>query len=209
MEPLSYPISDIALVIKRYSHDVRNALNGMEIELTSLGEAATDPAVLESVKRLREAGAEVGRLIQGLSSKYSTETAAILPVIQIAERWSADARYLAPHNILEWNIVAGSQVVWGEAGLIRSLLKDMLELAVAINGKRSLRIDCRCEEGRAVFTITAREGNKVVRNLDFHQAYWTVLRRLAERNQGIMDPAYLGSSDSSSLRLSFPLHAVA
>ena len=42
MESPSYSLSDISRVVKRHTHDVRNALNGMELELALLEENTND-----------------------------------------------------------------------------------------------------------------------------------------------------------------------
>jgi light-regulated signal transduction histidine kinase (bacteriophytochrome) len=203
---ISYSLNDIALVVKRHTHDVRNALNGMELELALLSDSATDPATREAVRRLREAGVEIGRLMQGLSAKYGTEESSAVPVVQIAERWNADAHQVATGVSLEWNIRLGSEMVCIESGLVRSLLKDVLEMAVRIGSKRSLQIDCHCEDGQAFFEISAKDCNAGIGIINSQQTYWEALRRLAERNHGLMTPATLSSTGSFPMRLSLPLH---
>jgi hypothetical protein len=207
MELFSYVSNDIAVVIKRHTHDVRNALNGMELELTLLGDgAAADPAVRGAVKRLREAGAEIGRLMQGLSSKYGMESPTVLPAVQIAERWNADARHVASNTPLQWNIQLGAETVCVEAGLIRSLLKDALEVAVSISGRRSLEINCRCDGGHICFEIAVENVRASAGIIDSQQAYWTALGRLAERGQILMQPELLSLNGSFPIRFSLPLH---
>lgn len=205
MEISSYPLNDIAVVIKRHTHDVRNALNGMELELTLLGEGATDPAAREAVKRLREAGAEISRLMQGLSSKYGTESPCVLPAIQIAERWNADARHVASDTPLQWNIQLDGEAVCVDAGLIRSLLKDALEMAVRISRRRPLQVSCRHDEGRVVFEIAAEGGQANAEIIGSQQAYWTALRGLAEHGQILVRPEMLSARGSFPMQLSLPL----
>lgn len=207
MEPFSYPSEDIAVVINRHTHDVRNALNGMEIELTLLGEgAATDPAMRDAVRRLRAAGAEMSRLMQGLSSKYAMQSPGVIPAIQIVERWQADSRHVASDAPLSWSMQLGDGTVWVEAGLIRTLLKDALEMAHRISGKRPLQINGRCEGGRIVFEIAGEDGGASTGLIDSQQAYWAALRGLAERGQILMRPEILSPHDCFPMQLSMPLH---
>jgi light-regulated signal transduction histidine kinase (bacteriophytochrome) len=206
MEPFSYPLKDIALVIKRHSHDVRNALNAMELELTLLDDGAIDPATREAVRRLRAAGAEIGGLMQGISSKYGMEPASMVPALQIAERWNADARHVVTEASLDWSIRLGGEVVCTEASLVRSLLKDALEMALRITRERSFQINCRCDDGHAVFEIAARDGNAGAGIINSQQAYWAALCRLAARNHGLMRPVMLSPTGSFPIQLVLPLH---
>ncbi|MBI1840538.1 MAG: HAMP domain-containing histidine kinase [Verrucomicrobia bacterium] len=207
MEPFSYLANDIGMVIKRHTHDVRNVLNGMELELTLLSDGATaDPATRAAVKRLRKAGAEIGQLMQGLSSKCVMESPGVIPAVQIAERWNADARDVTSRIPLQWNIQLGEELVCVEAGLIRSLLKEALELAVRIGGRRSLQINCRRDDAHICFEIAVEGARPGAGIIDFQQAYWTALRGLARRGQILMRPEILSPDSSLSMQLSVPLH---
>jgi signal transduction histidine kinase len=206
MDTPSSPFNDIAAVIKRHVHDVRNALNGMELELTLLAEDISGQAARDAVKRLREAGAEIGRLMQGLSSKYAIESPCVIPAIQIVERWNADARHMASDVRLQWNVQLGGEAVCVEAGLIRSLLKDALEMAVRISGRRSLQINCRCDGEHICFEIAAEDAQASAGIIDSQQAYWTALGGLAKRGQILMRPETLSPDDSFPMQVSLSLH---
>jgi hypothetical protein len=189
----TYSLGDVALV------------NGMELELTLLGQSATDPATSDAVRRLREAGAEIGRLMQGLSLKYGMEGSSAVLMIQLAERWNADARHFAAGAALEWNIRLADEMVRVEPGLVRSLLNDALGMAVRISSKRPLQINCRIEDGQGVFEIAAQDVHVSAGTINSHLTYWAALGRLAERNHGSMRPSVLSLSGSFPMRLSFPL----
>jgi len=206
METISYSLNDVALIVKRHTHDLRNALNGIELELMVLEGEVTDAATRKAIERLRDSGAELSRLIQGLSSKYSLEGVGSVPAIQMAELWNADARYVAAGVEVEWNIRLASECVVVEVGLVRSLLKDMLELAVRIRGKRPLQIECRCEGGCIQFSIATASGAVGAGIVESQQTYWAALRRLGERTQAAITPVRLSCADSFPMRISFPIH---
>ena len=207
MEPPSYALSDIAQVVKRHTHDVRNALNGMELELALLDESTKDPAARAAIKRLRDAGSGIGRLMQAVSSKYGLEQPCVIPAVQVAERWSAGARHLGAEIPIEWSISLDRESLYAESGLIRSLLEDILDVAIRLNRKRPLRVHCHAREGRAVYEITAKDGhvpsNAVVEG---QQPYWAALCRLAERCEGTLGPAKLTVGGSFPMMLSLPVH---
>jgi len=207
MEPPSYALSDIARVVKRHAHDVRNTLNGMELELALLDEGTKDLSARAAIKRLRDAGSEIGRLMQALSSKYGMDPPCLVPAVQVAERWSAGSRHLSGEISMDWNISLDRECLYVEPGLIRSLLDDILEVAVRLNRKRPIHIQCGADNGRAVYAIKATDGqppsNAVI---DAHQPYWTAMGHLAERCQGAIFPEILTSSGSFPMWLSLPVH---
>lgn len=203
METISYSLNDVALMVKRHSHDLRNALNGIELELMVLEGEATDAATRKAIERLRDSGAEMSRLIQGLSSKYSLEGAGSVPAIQLAELWNADARSVAAGVELEWNIRLSCECIVVEVGLARTLLKDVLELAVRIGGKRPLQIECHSEGGCVLFSIAAASGAVGAGIIDSQQAFWAALRRLGERTQAGISPMTLSCVGSFPMCVSF------
>ena len=207
MEPITYSLNDIAVLIKRHSHDVRNVLNGMELELTLLEETNASPAARDAIERLRDAGTELGRLVRDLSAAYSLEPAASLPAIQIAELWQADAHRIASGTTLNWTMRLASENVSAEAGLLRCILKEMVTAAIRLAGKRPLQIDCRCEDGRVVFEITTSKGQAGASVVEGQQSYWATLGRLAERNQITTEPRTLTADDSFPMRVSLPVAA--
>lgn len=203
MSPPLYPLSDVATITKRHVHDVRNALNGMELELTLLEGSARDGDTREAINRLRQAVSETGRLMQRMASRYATQDASTVSALQISEQWRIDARYVVPEAPLEWKIDLSTESVCVEPGLIRSLLCDMLQTAVSIAGRKMLHVTCRSEGGRLAFEIVLNGGTAIAGMIEAQRGYWTALRRLAERNQGTMEPEHLGAT-GFPLRLMLP-----
>ena len=54
--------------VGQFTHDVRNGLNAIELQLTFLGEISTDPEAVEEVKRLRNSLSEVTRHLQAVKT---------------------------------------------------------------------------------------------------------------------------------------------
>ncbi len=206
MNATCYSIEDLAVVIHRHAHDVRNALNGMELELAVLDENSPDPALKSAVKRLRGAAAEIGRHLQALSSKYGVESPCVLPAFQIAERWQADAWHLGTCPPIEWELRFDDEMVRVESGLTRWLLNDALDLAIKCSGRRPLRIRCRGETGCATFSVEPVEPTRVPLLSEATRAYWDVVCRLAERNGGRMEPSPLAPDQCFPMRLVLPIH---
>ncbi|MBL9169448.1 MAG: HAMP domain-containing histidine kinase [Verrucomicrobiales bacterium] len=199
--PVLYPLKDVSLMVKTYSHDLRNTLNGMDLDLTLLSEANSEPIVLEAIKRLQSTATEIGRQVQGLMSKFALESPSQIPVIQIVERWKMDGALLDITPEVHWIIEPEDEVIYGEASLIRNLLWEMLQLAQRICPRKLLKLTCTCRGGKAVFEILVPEAPAEPRRVQLQQAYWQALRRLAERGVGRLDPPQIEENQPLSLRL--------
>ena len=203
------PLSDVSVLIRHHAHEVRNALNGMELELTLLDHGAPAPGTQEAIARLRQAVTQIGGCVQGLSAKFGTETPSPILALQIAERWAADARHwLASAG--DWQIQLSDEIVCVEPALICTLLLELLEMAVRMAGDAPLLFRCQRERDRVLFEVARAErgGDSQgmgLEMMDAQQSYWTALRRLAERNQGVVEPERLASG-STAWRLSLPVY---
>jgi hypothetical protein len=200
----TYSLPDVALIVRRHAHDVRNALNGMELELTLLDHESNRPGTREAIARLRQAVSEIGRCVQGLSGKYGTEDVAPILALQISERWKADARHVAPDASIEWHIKFSDEPVAVESGFIRTLLLEILDMAIRIGGTARLQTSCRRELNRALFEVSAVGSGAASEIISTERVYWVALQRLAERNQAVLEPSQLGAG-GFPLRLWLPL----
>src|SRR4030095_3518036 len=139
--------------------------------------------------------------------KFGTDPPCLIPAVQVAERWGAWARHLDTEVPIEWNISLDRESLFVEPGLIRSLLEDLLDIATRLHRKRPLKVQCRFENGRAVYEIQAKDdqtlSNAVV---DAHQPYWAALCRLADRCHGVIFPAAISAGGSFPMLLSLPVH---
>lgn len=207
-EPTSttYSLYDVAIVTKQHVHDVRNVLNGMDLELTLLEIATKDAKQLETVAHLRKSVSKLSNLMQGISAKYATDEAQPTLALHIAERWNFDAIQIAGGVQLKWDIQLTKESVDVESRLIRALLIDLLEQAFKINAQGSLHINCRSEGGNVIFEITTTDKGKHLKVIDTQQTYWSAIRHLAQRNRGIIEPEVL-SADCFPLRLVLPQSA--
>lgn len=201
-----YPLQDISLMVKTYSHDLRNILNGMDLDLTMLHEASSDANTREAIKRLQATTAEIGRQAQGLISKYGTETPFDIAVIQLAERWRLDAGLLENGPPLHWVVEPSDHLVYGEAGLIRNLLWEMLLISQRIAPRKPLHLTCRCEAERAIFQVAVPNARVELRRAELQDGYWRALGRLAQRGEGQLLPAVLGETQDLLLQLMLPAH---
>ena len=77
--------------ISQLTHDIRNGLNAVELQLTFLGEISTDPEAVDEVKRLRNTLGNVTRQLQMLRTAASA-TVSPYPLEYPAEDLFEDLR---------------------------------------------------------------------------------------------------------------------
>ena len=71
---VAVPFERVAVMVRQLTHDVRNGLNGMELQSAYVAELLRDPEdaadALDALKRLRELIAENGRMLQRFSARF-------------------------------------------------------------------------------------------------------------------------------------------
>lgn len=202
------PVCDLNLVVKRHTHDVRNVLNGIEIELTLLDEShAGDPVLKQAFIRMRQTVTELNKLVRGLAAKFGTDTPKEVAALQIAERWRNDSRLMNEEGYLDWDIHLGNETVWLDPSLIRSLLSEGLEMLVRSNPGRPTRVRCWTSAGMVVYQVEPLQwGTDHVRRLLGQQPYWSALRSIGESAGIAMLPEKLESLSVEPLRFELACH---
>lgn len=203
-DPFLIPLEEIAAVVKAHAHDVRNSLNGMELEFTLLEENAGQPELKGAVKRLRAEVAHIDRMVRHFSAKYTPERAAPVSALNLAERWKADSARLYPAEALLWEIQMDESMLLVEVGLTRSLLHDLLAIASRNCRQQRLSVRCHREGGAAVFEVAVEKSAAPIRGDELQLIVWNAMCRLSARNHGSLQPENLAGA-AFPLRLTLPV----
>ena len=109
------PWERIERFVGQLTHDVRNGLNALELQLTFLGEISTDPEAIEEVKRIRGSLADITRHLQavrtatGTISLHQFDYPAIEFFEDLKERFERSQSALKDR--LQWRIQAGTEAL--------------------------------------------------------------------------------------------------
>jgi hypothetical protein len=194
--------ASVAAWIKRHTHDVRNVLNGMEMELTLILEAKDDTDQLAAVQRMRQEMRCAEALLRTLAGKFVVETKATICVSDLAEQWMSDARSLLPARAITWNLEAGTSRMEAEIGLLRGLLSDLLLLTARKDPRSSLEAACRVGDAHVIFSVTCSSpAAENSRSAPLEPLLWSSLRTLAARASGSL------TETPPSYQLTFPVSA--
>jgi len=83
------PISSaevIAALVRRHTHDLRNSLNGIELELTLLAEATEKAEQATSIEKARQELRAAEAMIRLFAAKFAVEDKTTVCVSDVAEQ---------------------------------------------------------------------------------------------------------------------------
>ena len=157
-EAPTVPWERVERFMGQFTHDIRNGLNAIELQLTFLSEISTDPEALTEIKQLRGTLGEVSRQLQAVKLKTSLSTVHSMeyPAGDFFEdlRERFERQHTAAVDRVQWRIAtAGSLLVDPELSL--AALLEILGNALSFAPER----------GAITFQVTAADTPGVVVNI--------------------------------------------
>lgn len=178
----------LGALVRRHTHDLRNFLNGMELELALLGELAAETERSAALQRIRREMKHAEAMIRSFGAKFIVESKSFVCASDLAEQWRSDARGLLPECSIAWDIQAGEALLHAEAPLLRSILGDLLGLTARRYPRAPLEAGCRAAQDRVVFSIACRNPKMEHAGRDPHeQLLWSSFQYFACRNDGLLE----------------------
>jgi len=196
----------VGALVKRHTHDLRNFLNGLGMDLALVSESTDAVEKLAAVKRIHREMKCAETMLRSFAAKFVVEARTPVCVSDFVEQWMSDARTLLPDCPIAWDIKAGDALLHVEPGLLRSILSDLLIFTSRKSSGQPLNAGCFSENSRVAFSISCAIANKDNRHSDpFDDLLWSSLQNLSARNSGLLETLTLPSADRFSCRLSFQL----
>lgn len=139
MSSNSVDLSSVASFVRQHTHDIRNHLNGIDLEAALLAEIVTDPEAVESVTRLRSQIRSLADELKTLSGKFSRPAATLTPIDarEIFLIWQDQAAALGLDSI-EWASTLGDEKINVDVAAIDRVLKELLINAKHFTGASGL-----------------------------------------------------------------------
>ena len=147
--------SRIAAFVRQHTHDLRNELNGLDLEAALLADIVTDPEALESVGRMRTEIRKVAGDLRALSGKFADPRPSpiALPARELFLIWQDQLSGLEPGPESEWTSEFGDEQVHVDPGGIAQALREMLVNARAFGGGAKMAARGRTENGHVIFEL--------------------------------------------------------
>jgi signal transduction histidine kinase len=153
-EPL-IPWSRLATFVRQHTHDVRNHLNGLDLEASLLSDLVTSADAKASVERMRRQIRNFANEMRTLSSKFSEPVPgrALVPASMLFLIWQDQAANLDPKPEVEWSQNVGEAKITIDPDAIARAFRELLANAAYFGKGQSLSADATAKEGRVSFTL--------------------------------------------------------
>ena len=205
-DPLPLSREAVGALVKRHTHDLRNFLNGLGMELALVSESADPAEKLAAVKRIHREMKCSETVLRSFAAKFVVEAKTSVSVSDIVEQWMSDARTLLPECSIAWDTKAGEAVLQVEPGLLRGVLGDLLVFTARKGSGQPVNAGCSSEINRVAFSISCPTINKDHRQADpLDDLLWSSFQNFSSRTGGLLETLTLPSADRFSCRLSFQL----
>ena len=150
---LSLP--QLAQFIRQHTHDVRNGLNGLDLEAALLAELNPAGEASESVARIR---AQIRRLatdMRTLAAKFADPqpTRAPYDATELFLIWQDQLAAIDPAPTVQWSEALGAEQVNVDAAALANVFRELLANAQAFGTGVSLRGAARLKDGQIVFEL--------------------------------------------------------
>jgi hypothetical protein len=158
---LSWP--RVATFVRQHTHDVRNHLNGMDLEAALLSEIINDPEAKASVDRLRRQLRQLAVEMRALSSKFADPipTKSEVSARDLFLIWKDQAEAVKPTPKVEWTEQVGEARLSVDVEALAKTFREILTNAVAFGNGEPLRAEAHNGNGTVAFILAERKAADV------------------------------------------------
>lgn len=147
---ITVPWPQVERFVGLFTHDIRNGLNAVELQLTLLGEISDDPSVKEEVRRVRASVGDITRQLHAvrLATGPLTPHLFLYPAVDFVEdlRERFERRYPDATARTRWQVELGRCSLSIDPELSMTALLELLGNALLFALDGSL-IEVRAEDG--------------------------------------------------------------
>jgi K+-sensing histidine kinase KdpD len=228
--PVPIPWERVERFVGQLTHDVRNGLNALELQLTYLGEICADPEAAQEVKHLRRSLLDVTRQLQAVKTLTGPVTPHPMdyPATELFEDLRERFERQHPEGVdkVRWEIYMGAASLEVDPELSMTALLELLANALhfgADAGNPAVFSACVNRTGSAAVTLreskpadappigTERWGQEAFQSTR-RNAYGLGLfraRRIIEAQRGTLSAAYCSTQHILTTDVTLPLSSSA
>jgi signal transduction histidine kinase len=164
-EPVFVPFDRVAAFVRHFSHDVRNTLNAMDLQTAFAVEIATDPELVEELKKVRGMISQGAKMLQSVSSNFWLNDANLIEYsarILVEDLRDRMSRMLPEQTAnIEWVNDLHEEKIAVDLEMICSVTGELLKNAVAF-GEAGQPVAVRASAEGGQFVLELREHRKSV-----------------------------------------------
>lgn len=152
------PFSRVGSFIRQVTHDVRNNLNGMDLQAAYAVELITDPEASEEVKRVRQMIQQAAKQLQALSSYFQlpqpnlVDYSAQIFVEDLRDRLTKAFPEQMPS--VEWKVSVGDEMISVDLEMIFSTITEVFKNAFQFReAGQPISASVFTEDGRVILAV--------------------------------------------------------
>lgn len=156
MNDLSIPWTRVAAFIRQHTHDVRNTINCMDLEIELMSDVVVGEEAEESMRRIRGQLRSLELQMRSLSSAFHEPRPMTSPIgarvlLQIWREKHAEMENAAQ---IDWVNELGEEEVNVDVEMISAVFKELLANAVAFSpAGEPLTVTASAKDGKVVFEL--------------------------------------------------------
>lgn len=153
-DELPIPYADVAGFVRQHAHDVRNHLNGLDLEAALLTDIVTDPEAAESISRLRAQIRETANSLRALSGRFAPPqpSRGSIAAGDLFLIWQDEANRLGL-EATGWKQTVGEERVNVDAGALAQVFAELLANAQRFGSGARLVALATMAGGRASYEL--------------------------------------------------------
>lgn len=188
------------LVVK-HVHDVRNSINGLDMEAVMLAEKSTDPQVIQTMGRIRLELKHLEATVKSLLFKFADPQPMAFPSRDLLQLWQHQIAPLenATHRI-EWSMTGDSSVMTIDANAILSVLRGLVLTAWSHHPRPVIKAGIINTPGAVIVEL-----REAVPRIALPAGAMAEEQLLVERNGGSLTVTTDGAAHEQVTCLSFPV----
>lgn len=160
MLPTLVDLSKVAAFLRQHAHDIRNHLNGLDLEAEVLAESLTNSPGAEGLARMQRQIRAIAVELQTLAQKFAADEShpAPYPAGELFLIWQEQAAALGLEEIT-WRSTLGDEKINVDVAAVADVLKELLINAKQFTGIAGLAVTADVRDGKASFELreTKRE----------------------------------------------------
>lgn len=133
-------------LIRRHAHDVRNGLNGFEMEVSLMEALHGDDRTRDCVRRMRNQGGLIELALRFLLNRFIEPDVDLVPAIDVFNLWRSRSKRLSHYDEITWTHDLGDALISVDANIVAEALCEGVSYA----------------KGAAIDATASREGDEVL-----------------------------------------------
>ena len=147
--------SRIAKFVRLHTHDLRNELNGLDLEAALLADIVRDAEAVEGVARMRAEIRKVAANLRALCANFAdaAPTPVTLPAQDLFLIWQDQLAALPEKPDVQWTSDLRDETLQVDPTAVSAALREMLANAHSFGTKARLQADARSTADEIIFEL--------------------------------------------------------